>query len=361
MKILHIIDSLSVGGAEKLIVDSIPLMVEKGIEVDVALLKQTDSAFYNELREKECCNIINLGTSLFNPLHLYKIIRLFNKDYDLIHVHLFPANYFTALAKKITFSKVPLIFTEHSTGNKRMDNKRFRWIESWIYKSYQKAICITPEVKQNVIEKLNIDDGKLTVIQNGINLTTIRNAIPNKREDFNLTDKDCLLIMVASFRTQKDQDTLINTIKELPDKYKLLLVGDGPRREVLEALVSELKIQDRVILMGIRSDVYPLIKMSDIAVLSSHWEGFGLAAAEAMACGVPVIASNVDGLAQVVEGGGILFEKGDVLDLRNKVLSLEDENYYNQIAISGIEKAKQYSIEKMVEGYVGLYEREVDR
>ncbi|MGL6128692.1 glycosyltransferase, partial [Chryseobacterium artocarpi] len=154
---------------------------------------------------------------------------------------------------------------------------------------------------------------------------------------------------------QKDQDTLIKTLKELPEEYKLLLVGDGERRSILENLIKELNIKDRVTLLGVRSDVYSLLKMSDIAVLSSHWEGFGLAAAEAMACGIPVLASNVEGLAQVVENGGILFEKGNVEDLKTNILKLNDTLYYKEIVKSGIEKSQQYEIQTMVEKLLCLY------
>ncbi|MCH5719945.1 glycosyltransferase [Niabella hibiscisoli] len=70
--------------------------------------------------------------------------------------------------------------------------------------------------------------------------------------------------------------------------------------------------------MGQRGDVYQLIKMCDLAILSSHWEGFGLSAVEAMACGVPLIASNVSGLSQVVADGGLTFEKGNEKDLVKK-------------------------------------------
>ena len=345
-----------IGGAEKLILDTVPLMVQRGIVVDIVLLQETDSAFYHELKAKDCCNIICLGKRLFDPRYILKIASLFRDDYDLIHVHLFPANYFTAIAKKLSFNKTPLVFTEHSTGNKRMDSKKLRCIEKWIYKSYNKVVCITPEVKLNVIDKLKVKENKLKVIQNGINLTTIQKAEKNKREDFNLSEDDRLLIMVAGFRVQKDQDTLIRVLKELPKNHKLLLVGDGARRSTLEALTSKLELNSRVHFLGLRSDVNSLLKMSDVAVLSSHWEGFGLAAAEAMACGIPTIGSNVDGLAQVIEGGGLLFDQGDISGLREIILSLEEKELYKKTAAAGIEKAKEYSIEKMVDSTIKLYE-----
>ncbi len=255
----------------------------------------------------------------------------------------------------LSFSKIKLIFTEHNTENTRLNNPRFRQIEKVIYKYYQKIVCITPEVKKVLRTKLAIEDKKLIVVQNGININNIKVSSVADRKLLGFSRKDKLLIMVAGFRLQKDQDTVIKTLKELPDEYKLLLVGDGERRVILENLINELNLKDRVILLGVRSDVYSLLKMCDIAILSSHWEGFGLAAAEAMACGIPALASNVDGLAQVVENGGVLFEKGNVEDLKSKILKLNDSLYYDEVGKKGILKSQQYDIQVMVKKLLDIY------
>ena len=167
---------------------------------------------------------------------------------------------------------------------------------------------------------------------------------------------DCLLIMVAGFRKQKDQDTVIRALKHLPYNYHLILVGDGERKEELCDLVSELRLTSRVNFLGIRSDVYGLIKMANVAILSSHWEGFGLAAVEAMAAGIPVIASNVDGLAQVVSGGGLLFEKQNEDDLSEKILTLaNDITFQKKLNMTGLDKSKMYDISLLVTRSIALY------
>lgn len=354
MKVLQIIDGLITGGAERLIVETVPLMKERGVIIDVLLLNGNITPFYNELAETRSCNIYSLGKSYYNPFYIFKIIP-FLKRYDVVHVHLFPAQYFTVLAKVLSFSKTKLVFTEHNTENTRLNNPKFKWIEKWIYKYYKKIICITPEVKNNLKEKLTLEDEKLVVIQNGVNISNIEVSLIADRNKFGLSGSDKLLIMVAGFRMQKDQDTVIKTLKELPQEYKLLLVGDGERRKDLVNLINQLNLKERVLLLGNRSDVYSLLKMADIAILSSHWEGFGLAAVEAMACGIPVIASNVEGLAQVVDNGGILFNKESVEDLRSKILKLNNEEYNKEISERGMRKSKQYDIGMMVDKILNLY------
>ncbi|WP_291062625.1 MULTISPECIES: glycosyltransferase [unclassified Empedobacter] len=354
MRILQIIDSLGVGGAEKLIRETVPLLVTKGYQVDVVLLNGEKTHLYKELEAINCCTINTLGDSFYNPFYILKLIPYFYK-YDVVHVHLFPAQYFAAIARLFCFKKVKLFFTEHNTSNRRLENKKFRLIENLIYACYDNVICITNEVKTTLKEKLNLNDDKLLVIENGVNLSTVIKSVKHDRDTFNFKQEDKLLIMVAGFREQKDQDTVIKALKLLPEDYKLLLVGNGIRRPILEDLVETLELQDRVTFLGLRNDVYPLMKMCDIAILSSHWEGFGLVAVEAMASGIPLIASNVQGLAQVVEGGGLLFEPSNVEDLSSKILDLNDSNLYQQTINNCLEKSKKYDINIMVEKLITFY------
>lgn len=355
MKILHIINSLHIGGAEKLVVDTLPLFEEKGIVTDLALLNAEKTPFYEKLMQNFKGRVYGFSSgSVYNPLYIFRLIPLLKK-YDIIHAHLFPVQYFLVLAKILSFSKTKLIFTEHSTGNRRMQNPKFKWIEQMVYRYYSKIICITQEVKDELKRCLQISEEKMKVVHNGINIKQIKECVSYKKEDFGFSLQEKLLVMVAGFRTEKDQDTLIKCVKILPKNYKLILVGDGERRPILENLIKEENLQDRVSLLGIRNDVISIIKMCDVAILSSHWEGFGLAAAEAMACGIPTIASDVKGLNKVVENGGLLFEKGDIEDLKNKILSLEDKDLYQSISQKGQRKSQQYDIEKMVENLLCIY------
>ncbi|MDM1094750.1 glycosyltransferase [Myroides odoratimimus] len=356
MKILHIIDSLGVGGAEQLITEIVPILVEKGYQTDVVLLNGEKTHLYQKLEKLRCCKIYHLGYSCYNPFYILKLIPFFYK-YDIVHVHLFPAQYFAGLARLFCFRKLKLIFTEHNTSNRRLESSKYRLIEKLIYACFNKVICITNEVKDVLIEKLKISNNKLVVVENGVNLVNVQNSIKSSRSDYDLNEEDKVLIMVAGFRPQKDQDTVIRALKKLPEHYKLLLVGDGERRNELEQLVSSLKLSDRVFFLGIRSDVYSLMKMCNIAVLSSHWEGFGLVAVEAMASGIPLIASNVNGLAQVVENGGLLFEKGNEEDLIHYILQLDSKEYYKEIQEKCLMKSKKYDIETMVNKLIIQYEK----
>lgn len=358
MKILHVINNLNMGGAEKLLLDTIPLFNKKGCIVDLLLIDGEDYPYLSKLKEINTCNIYSLNSKkLYNPLHVLKIIP-YLKKYDLLHVHLFPVQYWVVFAKIFSLSKVKLVFTEHSTANRRMNNILFRSVDFLIYKFYNKVVCITEEVKDVLRLHARLNEKKMIVIENGINVDLFNNSMPVNKANIHkdIIDTDKLLIQVAGFRYQKDQPTTIKSLLYLPTNIKLLLVGDGEFRSELEKLVNELGLKSRVIFLGVRLDVSTLMKSSDIVVVSSHWEGMPLSVIEGMAVNKPVVASNVSGVSQLVEGVGVLFEKGNEEELALKINELlNDKDYYHKIADQGFQRAKRYDINGLVDKQIELY------
>lgn len=161
---------------------------------------------------------------------------------------------------------------------------------------------------------LQSNDERFVTINNGVN--TMR--FTDTKAD---VDKK-LLIMVARFAPSKDQATIIRALLLLDKDVRVRFVGDGETRPECERLAKELGVEDRVDFMGMQSKIPQLIAESYIGIQSSNWEGFGLTAVEMMACGKPVIATNVDGLKQVVEGTGLLFPVGDEKELANCISTL---------------------------------------
>ena len=121
MRILVISNSLATGGAEKLILDTIPLFISKKVEVELLLLNGKNHPFLKQLKEVSNCKVHSLSKgTVYNPLLLFKLVS-FLKKFSLIHVHLFPSLYWVAIAKALSFSKTKLVFTEHNTTNRRKD------------------------------------------------------------------------------------------------------------------------------------------------------------------------------------------------------------------------------------------------
>ncbi len=354
MKVLHIINSLNTGGAEKLLSESLPLYNKRGIKTDLLLLNGDETPLLKELKKQNCCNIYTLGKGLvYNPLLIFKLIP-YIKRYDIIHAHLFPSLYWLSIAKILSFTKTKIIYTEHSTNNKRRNFWLFEMIDKLFYYPYSRIITIADEVDNNIKKHLRFNSSKFLLINNGVNTIKYQKAKAYSNNIF-FSEDSIILLQISSFRKPKDQITLIKALKELPEQYKLLLVGDGPLIEANKELVKELNLQSRVKFLGIRMDVPELLKTSDITVLSSNYEGLSLSSIEAMAAGKPFIASDVPGLREIVKDAGILFTKGDYKELANHILDLKDKKYYNKIAGRGERRAKQYDIHKMVEEYIELY------
>ena len=317
MKILQIINSLESGGAEKLLLDTIPIYRKKGIEVDLLVLNGSSYPFLEKLKELECCSIYSLGfNSVYNPFLIFKIIP-FLKKYDIAHVHLFPSQYWVVLAKIFSFSKIKLIYTEHSNSSNRVRNKLFRIFDFLFYKPFSKVICISEKVEEVVKKHTLTPSSRIEIINNGVSIEEIKKCSANDRFDFfpNSNEKTKLLLQVSSFKFPKDQNTLIRALSFLSDDVKLLLVGEGNLQQHCKDLAKELKVFDRVLFLGTRIDVPQLLKMCNIVVLSSAYEGLSLSSIEGMASGKPFIASNVPGLSDIVGGAGVLFTFEDEKEL----------------------------------------------
>jgi putative lipopolysaccharide biosynthesis protein len=361
MKVLHIINNLNIGGAEKLLVETLPLYESFGVQVDVFLLTKVDSPFVSAIEENFNGNIYYSGLkSVYNPCQILKIRDFIQHgDYDVVHAHLFPTLYWVSLVKTFFGIKIPIIFTEHSTHNKRLDKFIFRAIDRCIYRKYQNILAITPQVKQVLVQKLNINPEKVEVVYNGVEVDKYKQASPYAEGTF-FEKGATILMQVSRFQAAKDQKTVIRALALLPQKYKLLLVGDGETKIECENLVQALSLQERVQFLGSRVDIPELLKTADIVIQSSHWEGFGLVAVEAMAAGKPIIASDVVGLRDIVSGYGLLFQKGNEDQLAKEIETLEDKRYYKEIADKCTERAEDFHITKMIKNNIAAYQQVIN-
>lgn len=353
MRILNIINSFDYGGAENLLLNSLSYFREYDHKINVLSLSNN-----LKLNIDEHKNIIdNIDSN--NPKSLksfyYLANYLKNNKYDIIHAHLFPTIYYCAILKKMGIIKVPLVITEHSTHNKRRDILLLKPLERLIYKSFNKIICISEGTKNNLSEWLGFSNNDFKTIYNGVNLKKFSYERP-KYDNFN--KNKIKIVMVASFSKQKDQLTLIKAFRLLPNRYQLYFAGEGPKISEAKDLVNKLNLADRVSFLGNRNDIPDLLKTMDLFVLSSEWEGFGLVIVEAMASGLPVIATDINGLSEVVKDHGALFQKGNYKELSDKISRITQNNFlYREMSKKSIKRANDFSLKKMVYEYINLYEK----
>ena len=358
MKILYVITSLQTGGAEKLIVDIVPRLRQKGLEVDVCLFNGMDTPFKQQLYSYGCKTYdLSYDERYFSPIKIIKLWRIM-RHYDIIHTHNTAPQLFAAIANIICRRR--LVTTEHSTNSRRRDYPILRYGDKWMYGRYDSVICISEIAEKVLKEYLEVNLNapcNICTINNGIDVARFYHAQPLDRGSISSDNHRFVIVMVAGFRDAKDQETVIRAIAKLQDKrYELWLVGDGERRQTIEQCIRDEHIEDQVQLLGVRMDVPSILKAADVVVMSSHWEGLSLSNIEGMSVGKPFIASDVNGLREVTKGYGILFPHGDDEVLANEIKHLaEDRTYYSQIAAQCYERAQQFDIKNMVDAYANIY------
>ncbi|THD66775.1 glycosyltransferase [Robertkochia marina] len=360
MKIVHVINSLDIGGAERLLIDTLQELKRKGIDVTLILLCNRESLFLKKLRDSGFDNIIFLTKgSIYNPKLIFKLVKILGK-FDIVHAHLFPSQYFVVIAKIIGNLSIKIIITEHSTKNKRTENKILAQIDKWIYTHYDNIICITNEVYKGLTQHLR-NSNNLKLIYNGINLLAFQTAVKYNYSDLlsfgiTISEDNILLIQISAFREPKDHLTLLKVMRELPKKYILLLVGDGKTKKEYKDLATKMNLNQQVYFLGNRNDVPKLLKTAHISILSTDWEGFGLVAIESMAAGIPFIGTRVGGLIELLRDAGETFEKKDHAELKNIIVEISNSNVTrNNMIQSGLKKSKNYDLSLMVDKYIALY------
>ena len=355
MRILHVITSLRTGGAEKLMVDLLPKLRELGNDVEILLFDGTSTPFYDQLKSAGIpVNVLRVGGSVYNPAIIFAL-RPYLKRFDIIHAHNTACQFFLAIAKKITAASCKIITTEHSTSNRRRGYPFFKVVDSWMYHQYKKIICVSDIAAQNIRDYVDDSEIPIAVIPNGIDFQRFNSADPDPVIMTNYANVH-RAIMVAGFRYEKDHPTVIKAFSSLPADYHLFLVGDGARRKEYESYICELGCEGKIHFLGVRSDVPSLLKASDVVIMSSHREGLSLSNLEGMASGRPFIASDVDGLHEIVDGYGLLFPHENAKALADVILQLsEDKSFAALISQRCQERARQFDIGLMAMKYMDVY------
>ncbi|MAT90301.1 MAG: hypothetical protein CMC35_06370 [Flavobacteriaceae bacterium] len=362
MKIIHLIISLGKGGAEKLLVDNLPIYKKMGHDVTVVQLSSMlESEEYVEELKKNDIPLYSLSSGSFrNPLLIVRLRSYLKKNNcDVLHVHLFPPLYWASLATLGLKDKPKLIFTEHSSSNERNTKKIFKPLERFIYSRYDAVIAITERVNEKLLEWLDMPS-KIKLIHNGVDIERFNSALPHKpeyfKEHFGTPLTSFKVIMVSRFSYPKDPITLIEAISLLPETVHLFFVGDGELLNDAKIKVEELQLGNRIHFLGFRMDIPELMKGSDLNVLSSLHEGMSGVTLEALASNTAFLGSASPGIQELVPDKRYLFETCNSVDLSKKIIKLfKNPDFKDELASEGYKFVKNYSVHKMIQSHLDLY------
>lgn len=362
MKILHFINTLEAGGAERLVAGLASLQAAAENSVTVAASSGRRSVFGATL-ESNGVHVVCLSKK-GSPRNLglvAKMAVLFDQlKPDIVHVHLFPAQYFAALASRFARHKPILVTTEHSIGNRRIGRPLWRFIERAAYSRYRAIAAVGEDVARIYAEWTGLGT-RIYTIPNGIDVSAFsRQANRDQREDtrksIGLGATDHVIGWVGRLAVPKRPTDLVKALTGLPDSVYAVIVGDGPLRSETEALTASLGLTKRIRFLGERKDIPELLASFDGFVLSSDYEGFGLAAVEAMAAGLPVFLADIPPLRIIAGEAGRYFPPGDYRALAATLLAAtaDPESEAARVAI-GRTRAASMDIKNCAVAYLNLY------
>ena len=303
-----------------------------------------------------------LSSKLVDMVKLYKI--------EVLHVHYaIPHAYAGYMAKQMLKNEginLPMITTLHGTDITLVGNHPFyKPAVTFSINKSDYVTSVSQSLKDDTLKLFKIKN-KIKVIPNFIELDKVKkDPLAPCHRYVMAKDNERIITHISNFRKVKRIPDIIkifyNIQKVMP--AKLMMVGDGPEKEKAEILCQELGIHDKVIFFGNSNEIDKILLLTDLFLLPSETESFGLAALEAMACGVPVISSNSGGLPEVnFEGvSGYLSNVGNVEEMAaNAIKILKDDAILNEFKANALEVAKKFDIKNILPKYEDLYRRAID-
>ncbi|MEH6953279.1 N-acetyl-alpha-D-glucosaminyl L-malate synthase BshA [Neobacillus drentensis] len=293
-----------------------------------------------------------------------KMAEVANREkLDLLHVHYaIPHAVCAILAKQMCDREIKIVTTLHGTDITVLgyDPSLTDAIKFGIEKS-DAVTAVSKALVDQTYELINPDKQIKTVynfIDDRIYQKSDAHAL---KAEFEIKEDEKVIIHVSNFRPVKRVQDVVKSFAKIASVMpaKLLLVGDGPEMTIVCKLVRKLGLDSQVIFLGKQESLEELYSISDLMLLLSEKESFGLVALEAMACGVPCVGTNVGGLPEVINHGvnGFICEVGNIEGISSKALAiLNDKNIHKQFSNHSIETAKtKFNADQIVEQYEQIY------
>jgi N-acetyl-alpha-D-glucosaminyl L-malate synthase BshA len=299
-----------------------------------------------------------LSSKLVDMVKLHKI--------DVLHVHYaIPHAYAAYMAKKMLQEEginVPIVTTLHGTDITLVGSHPF--YKSAVTFSINKSDAVTSvsqSLKEDTLRLFDITN-EIQVIPNFIDFEKHTNHFTDCQRALMAADNEKIITHISNFRPVKRISDIIKTFYEIQKEIpaKLMMVGEGPEKEPAELLCEHLGIEDKVVFFGKSHEIDKILCFSDLFLLPSETESFGLAALEAMASGVPVISSNTGGIPEVNKHSvsGFLSDVGDIEDMvKNALYILKSEKVLSQFKLNAKQEARKFDIHQIVPFYEDVYNK----
>ena len=355
MKVLQIVPSFFVGGAEIMCENLIYSLRDKGVQVIAVSLYDLHTPITQRL-EKNGIDVRYLQKKRGLDLAIFKkLFFLFKAEKpDVVHAHLNASKYVMPTAKRCKIKS--RIYTVHSIAEK--DEVWFsRKINKLLFKFFGVIpVALSPIVKESVLKEYKLGNESVPIVYNGIDLSK---CLPKQ----NYSIKNQLKILhIGRFVEVKNHKGLIRAFSIFHEKHEnsvLQLIGDGELREEIQRLVIEMNLQDSVQFLGLQDNVYNYLNEVDIFVLPSVYEGIPMTLIEAMGTGLPIVATNVGGIPNMLQNGKNAFLVENDVEKIVQGLTFFAESEENRRIFGENAKidSKRFSSEVMAEEYLKIYKK----
>jgi len=358
--VLFVLPTLGAGGSEQVIFN-LCVHLDRSYFPIVAAFR--DGALREEMTDSGIeVHVLNRrsGIDLMLIIKLLRIIR--RKKIRIVNSHHFVSLFYAFWAAR--FAGLPIIHTEHSIWE--MQSLSFFWTRC--YRFFLKRIEMVSAVSETAFNYLRdaygIEEKRIGLVVNGIDINRFKKAKEEtvNRAALDLKPHDIVVGTVGNLRREKNQELLIRAlalISRSSKSFKAVFIGDGPLRSQLESLAAALGVEDKVVFLGTRVDVPRFYGIFDIYCLTSRYEGLPLSLLEAMAAGVPIVATDVMGIREVIRNNenGLLLPDNDAEELAKRILLLaENADLRNALSENGCRFVNEhYSLEKSVRNYEKLF------
>jgi glycosyltransferase involved in cell wall biosynthesis len=364
VKIVHLITTLGVGGAEKHLLWLGAGQRAAGHDVSVLYLKGEGElagefeAAGMPVRKMAFEGLGDLRSALSGIARQLKAERP-----DVLHTHLLKADALGALVGHK--SGVPVVVSSKHNDERALLRRGVGLIHGWLSRRVDRVIALSDHVARFVARHGHVRHAAITRIYYGVDAEALAasRSRGEVRAELGLDESTRVLVCVGRLAPQKDHPTLLRALALLPPDVELLVVGGDPfgdGRERLQALAQELGVTDRAHFLGIRHDVPDLLGASDLFVLPSLWEGLGLVFLEAMAVRLPIVASNVSAIPEVVQDGvsGWLVVPGNPQALADAVKEAcaHDADRLARGLAGHMRLLERFALPRMIQETLELYE-----
>jgi sugar transferase (PEP-CTERM/EpsH1 system associated) len=362
IKIMHILHTLGTAGLQKGVVNITNQLNSNGFEISICCLEESGE-FEKRLNPGTKIFVMNKlpGIDYILPLKLANLFR--REKIMIVHTHDLGTYLYGAVGAKLALLP-KVIHGEHGavlqpSGSRPKDLVAYRYL-SYITKVIHTT---SDDLKRQLVRMTQIDDRKVIAILNGVEIDKFKKeSNTNIRKTLAIETDDFVIGTVSRLAPVKNFELLIRVIPEInrTGLYpKVLFVGDGPSRPNLESLTRQYGLEKQIIFLGDRSDVPDLLNAMDVFVLTSFSEGLSNSIMEAMASGLPIVATDVGGNSELVINNetGFLFPSQDAGALAQRILQLADDvDNRNKIGLAGRKRMEDFfTMDKMIQNYENLY------